>query len=210
MYCSDFEWHRRHQLKAHLEKQHGDVDLFAALDEATRSRRKATKIKNHLRPQRAIEYARWGCVESWPHQSMPPKPTVTEITPVFPLDMSFADYDPQPESAELALKKFKYAYSTLPSTKERASLETDLSTSARSVEVWSVNAFIYTVFMLSDPSTIPPGFRIKNSQPDLENPLPPPSHPTRNRNLILRPHLWISERPGPIGYRIGFRPRPPC
>ena len=43
-YCKDFKWHRRHQLEKHLQERHPEVDLSAALREATRSRRKATEI----------------------------------------------------------------------------------------------------------------------------------------------------------------------
>jgi hypothetical protein len=43
-YCGDFKWRRRYQWKKHLQEQHPDVDL-SVLDEITRSRRKATKIK---------------------------------------------------------------------------------------------------------------------------------------------------------------------
>ena len=75
MHCRSFKWRRRHQLKEHLEEQHPDVDLAAALDEITRTRRKATKIKSHLRRQRAslgIEHTRaeHHSTESWPFRSM--------------------------------------------------------------------------------------------------------------------------------------------
>ena len=74
MHCRDFKWRRRHQLKEHLEEQHPDVDLAAALEEITRTRRKATKIKSHLRRQRAslvIEHTRTEHgTKSWPFRSM--------------------------------------------------------------------------------------------------------------------------------------------
>jgi hypothetical protein len=44
-HCSGFEWHRRHELKNHLEEQHPDIHVPAALAEATRYRRRATMIK---------------------------------------------------------------------------------------------------------------------------------------------------------------------
>jgi hypothetical protein len=72
MHCTDFGWHRRHQLKKHIEKQHPDVDLPASLGEVTRSRRRATIMENYLRQQRtflATEHVR---IESRPRQSIQP------------------------------------------------------------------------------------------------------------------------------------------
>ena len=74
MHCRKFKWHRRHQLREHLQEQHPDVDLSATLDEITKTRRKATKIKTDSRRQRAslvIEHARTEhSTESWPLRSM--------------------------------------------------------------------------------------------------------------------------------------------
>lgn len=39
MYCRDFRWGRRYQLRKHLEKKHPNVNVSLALDEATRTRR---------------------------------------------------------------------------------------------------------------------------------------------------------------------------
>jgi len=52
--CSGFEWHRRHQLKEHLEEQHPDIHVPAALAEATRYRRRATMIRNRRQGQQAF------------------------------------------------------------------------------------------------------------------------------------------------------------
>jgi hypothetical protein len=54
-HCPDFKWYRPHQLRKHLEEKHPDIDLPASLGEVTRSRRKATKIENRLRRQRAVK-----------------------------------------------------------------------------------------------------------------------------------------------------------
>jgi hypothetical protein len=47
-----------------------------------------------------------------------------------------------------------YAHGAFQSTKERALPATDLSTSARSMEVWSVHAFVCIVRMFSDQRAI--------------------------------------------------------
>ncbi|KAF8496817.1 hypothetical protein F5888DRAFT_366972 [Russula emetica] len=66
LHCSGFKWHRRHQLKEHLQEQHPDIHVPAALAEATRYRRRATIISNSLQGQQAfppaIEFdrSRWG------------------------------------------------------------------------------------------------------------------------------------------------------
>ena len=52
--CSGFEWHRRHQLRGHLEEQHPDVHVPAALAEATRHRRRATMLKSRQQEQQAF------------------------------------------------------------------------------------------------------------------------------------------------------------
>jgi hypothetical protein len=41
-HCDAFTWGRLYRLKEHLEEQHPDIDIEAALDEATRMRRRAT------------------------------------------------------------------------------------------------------------------------------------------------------------------------
>ena len=186
-YCSEFEWHRRHQLKKHLEEQHTNVDISVALSEATKSRRKATKIKTSLRRQRAspaIEHDRHGCVEPPPRRLMPA--AVAKNTPISLPNMSFMDNDPQPDSAELAVKRLKYALTTFPTTKERAPL-TDPTISARSA-IWSVHVFVYTIYIYSDESAIS---GMKGSQLAREDALPSPAHPKRTLHLTLRPHLRI-------------------
>jgi hypothetical protein len=47
IYCHQFEWGRRYRLREHLEKCHPDVDTKAALDEATRTRRRVRGTTNH-------------------------------------------------------------------------------------------------------------------------------------------------------------------
>jgi hypothetical protein len=48
MYCRDFKWGGRpYRLREHLEKRHPDVDVDAALDEATRTRRRTTIGTSH-------------------------------------------------------------------------------------------------------------------------------------------------------------------
>jgi len=42
MYCGDFKWGRPYLLRDHLKKRHPDVNIDAALEEATRTRRRAT------------------------------------------------------------------------------------------------------------------------------------------------------------------------
>ena len=76
MHCSDFGWHRRHQLQKHIEKQHPDVDLPASLGEVTRSRRRATIKENYLRQQRASLATEHARTESRPRQSMQSLPAV--------------------------------------------------------------------------------------------------------------------------------------
>ena len=193
MHCRNFKWHRHHQLKEHLEEQHPDVNLFVALSEATRSRRKATITSNRLRRQRAplhaIEYARWGFVESPPRRSMPPPPARAKITPVSTRD----------NACKLELPDAVYAYTAFQSTKEHAPLATDLSTSSRSMEVGLVHAFVCVVRIFSDPRTVFSGLRIKGSQLAQKNALLPPVHPTKNMHFTLHQHLWISGWPGLCG-----------
>ena len=146
MYCSDFEWHRRHQLKKHLEEQHTNVDISAALSETTKSRRTATKIKTFPRRQRdspANEHDYCDCV-SPPRRSMPP--VVAKTIPVYLSNMSFMDNDPQSDFSEPAIKQFKYAHTSSSTTIEQTP-PTDLSMSARSVAVWSVHAIVHTIFI---------------------------------------------------------------
>ena len=191
-YCSDFKWHRRHQLKKHLEEQHTNVDISAALSEATKSRRKATKIKTSPRRGRAfpaIEHDRCGCVEPPPRRSMPP--AVAELSPVSLPNMLFMDNDPQPDSAGPTVKRLKYARIAFPTTKERAP-QTDPTVSARSVAIWSVHVFVYTIFIFSDALAILSV--IKGSQSARGDALPLHTHPTRTPHFTLRPHLWISCR----------------
>ena len=52
--CSGFEWHRHHELKEHLEGQHPDIHVPAALAEATRYRRRATMLKNRRQGEQAF------------------------------------------------------------------------------------------------------------------------------------------------------------
>jgi len=42
MYCRDYRWGRRYRLRKHLEKKHPNVDVDAALNEATGARRGGT------------------------------------------------------------------------------------------------------------------------------------------------------------------------
>jgi hypothetical protein len=66
LHCKGFVWHRRHQLRVHLEERHPDIHLPAALAEATRRRRRATMTRNRTQEQQtpppATEYDRskWG------------------------------------------------------------------------------------------------------------------------------------------------------
>ena len=84
LHCCGFEWHRRHQLKEHLEEQHPDIHLPAALAEVTRRRRRDTMIKNRLHGQQAsppaIEYNQWSWGEHLPKPLTPPLPPVLEAT----------------------------------------------------------------------------------------------------------------------------------
>jgi hypothetical protein len=150
MHCCNFKWHRHHQLKEHLEEQHPDVNLFVALSEATRSRRKATITSNRLRrqggPLHAIEHAQWGSVESRPRRSMPSPPARAKIAPASNRDNARKLEPPNAQAV--------YAHGAFQSTKERALPATDLSTSARSMEVWSVHAFVCIVRMFSDQRAI--------------------------------------------------------
>lgn len=169
MYCHDFEWHRRHQLKEHLQKQHPDVDLSAALCEVTMSRRKATVIKKRQLQQRAS-------LEMGLNPSLPPPAVVVEVAPVSPTTLSPIGYDPKPESAKSTKKRKReddarellnsvFAHIAFPPSKERAKIEkTHRELSARRVQhvkIWSVHVFVYTVFIISDPSTIFSAFKIR-------------------------------------------------
>jgi Zinc finger, C2H2 type len=46
-YCGVFEWGRPYRLREHLEEEHPDVNVEAALEEATRTRRRATSFTSH-------------------------------------------------------------------------------------------------------------------------------------------------------------------
>ena len=95
LHCSGFEWHRRHQLRVHLEEQHPDVHVPAALAEATRHRRRATMFKCRQQEQQAfppaIECYRWGSEKS----PTPPLPPVLEVTHVSSESSPAIAYDPQ-------------------------------------------------------------------------------------------------------------------
>ena len=47
MYCRDFKWGRPYLLRGHLKKRHPDVNIDTALEEATRTRRRATGIESY-------------------------------------------------------------------------------------------------------------------------------------------------------------------
>ena len=159
MHCRNFKWHRHHQLKEHLEEQHPDVNLFVALSEATRSRRNATITSNRLRRQRAplhaIEHARWGSVESRPRRSMPPPHARAKIAPASNRDNARKLEPPDAQAV--------YAHGAFQSTKEHALPAMDLGISARSMDVWSVHAFVCSVRMFSDPRAIFSCLKIKVS-----------------------------------------------
>jgi hypothetical protein len=93
LHCSGFEWHRRHQLKEHLEEQHPDVHVPAALAEATRYRRRATMIKRRMHFPPAIEYYRWSWGEHLPQPLTPPLPPVLEVTHVSSPAVSCVAYE---------------------------------------------------------------------------------------------------------------------
>ena len=141
-YCKRFKWHRRHQLEKHLQEQHPDIDLSAALREATRSRRRATIIKNHRqrRVSPSIENVRLDDIEHRPRLAMPPPlPAATKTTTASLSAMSNVDCYLQPGSAETAIKKFESECASelelLGVTAHNASqLVTGLSMSARRVE----------------------------------------------------------------------------
>lgn len=44
MYCHDFKWGRPYLLRNHLKKRHPDLNIDAALEEATRTHRRATGV----------------------------------------------------------------------------------------------------------------------------------------------------------------------
>ena len=94
LHCSGFEWHRRHQLKDHLEEQHPDVHVPAALAEATRYRRRATMSKSRLQGK---HYYRWSWNEQLPQSLTPPLLPVIEIAHVSSPAVSCVAYDAQPE-----------------------------------------------------------------------------------------------------------------
>jgi hypothetical protein len=96
-------------------------------------------------------------------------PALAKITSISLPNMSFMDNDPQLDSVEPTVKRLKYARTAFPTTKERAP-PTDPTISARSVAIWSVHVFVYTIFIISDASAILSG--IKGSQSAREDALP--------------------------------------
>jgi hypothetical protein len=98
-----FEWHRSHQLRKHLEEQHPDVHLDAALTEAKNYRRWDTITKNRPQGQQAfplaIEYDRRSLGEHLPQQLTPPFPPALEFTHASSPTVSSvaSSYDPPPE-----------------------------------------------------------------------------------------------------------------
>ena len=65
MYCHDFKWGRPYWFKEHLKKRHPDVDPNVALEEATKTRRRATINTEDLsQPPSTAERARGGCVQT--------------------------------------------------------------------------------------------------------------------------------------------------
>jgi hypothetical protein len=135
LHCSGFEWHRRHQLEEHLEEQHPDVHVPAALAEATRYRRWATMIETRLQRQQAfppaIEYYRWSRGEHLPQPLTPPLPPVLDVTHISSPAVSCVAYDPQPPTItnvtrgreydhELALFDATYTHVAFSYTEARA------------------------------------------------------------------------------------------
>lgn len=94
LHCSGFKWHRRHELQGHLEEEHPDVHVPAALADATRYRRRATMSKNRRQEQ---QYYQWGLNEPLPQPLTPPLPPAPEVTHVSSPAMSCVTYDPPPE-----------------------------------------------------------------------------------------------------------------
>jgi hypothetical protein len=97
------EWHRSHQLRKHLEEQHPDVPLDAALTETKNYRRWDTITKNRPQGQQAfplaIEYDRRSLGEHLPQQLTPPFPPALEFTHASSPTVSSvaSSYDPPPE-----------------------------------------------------------------------------------------------------------------
>jgi len=154
IYCGNFKWHRRDKLKQHLEVIHPDIDLSAALHEATRLRRAAT-IENRRQRQRQqtspppIGHPQLGFVKPRPHRSMPR--AAARSIPISPAVL-FVDCDLQPEATEPAItEKCRHEdarplewlninddHTMSPSPADRGDPVTNLDMSAQNVQMWLV------------------------------------------------------------------------
>ncbi len=178
MYCDNFKWHRRDKLKQHLEVIHPDIDLSAALHEATRLRRAAT-IKNRGQRQRQqaspppIGHPQLGFVKPRPHRSMQMLPSPRAAAQSIPISlsaMSFVNYGLQSEATESAIiEKCRHKdarplelpntnedHSTSPSPADRGDPVTNPDMSAQNVRMWLVFCIPLTTtlcYMISDSST---------------------------------------------------------
>ena len=178
MYCDNFKWHRRDKLKQHLEVIHPDIDLSAALHEATRLRRAAT-IENRRQRQRQqtspppIGHPQLGFVKPRPHRSMQMLPSPRAAAQSIPISlsaMSFVNYGLQSEATESAIiEKCRHKdarplelpntnedHSTSPSPADRGDPVTNPDMSAQNVRMWLVFCIPLTTtlcYMISDSST---------------------------------------------------------
>lgn len=154
IYCREFTWGRPYLFRKHLVKRHPGIDPDAAIDEAPRIRRSATRPKIGRGypplPQVLIptpECDSWGGAESQSHVSQltssPARPSaVTRLSPVLP-EMA---YHSQSESTEPANKEMHGQEDALLSEllnagDERAasaSTAEHLDMSARTVQTWLV------------------------------------------------------------------------
>jgi hypothetical protein len=137
--CGTFQWGRLYRLKEHHEKEHGDVDLNAALlpAPAPRARRERTITSGHLPRQYAPLPApgpdKWGPAES-PLHPLTPLPALSKPRPMSPVAISNAGYNSRSKSPAEERVQF---------TKD-----TGVSESSRHVQTWLVHSFVYAPCMI--------------------------------------------------------------
>lgn len=107
MHCGVFKWGRPYRLRKHIEKEHPDVDLDAALDKATET---SSRIITGQPQQQWVspftpEHEQWGCAESQPYPLKSSLPIVTKLPPISLPHMSPAVYGPHTGPAGPTIKK---------------------------------------------------------------------------------------------------------
>jgi hypothetical protein len=157
IYCGNFRWGRRYQLRKHLKEQHPNVDSDAVLGGPIGSRRKVTQNSKCSPRQRicTLEHDLRDRDEPrlCPQVHLPSE--VADATLPFPPPIiSYLDYDSQPNPVEPIntttqahedpgdlLLDTTYSSAAVSSTDEFAQQANDLETASQSERIWWAHFF---------------------------------------------------------------------